>query len=424
MPTSLTASSALLLRLVCVAACALAPVLHAAETAPAAAAVEAARPAVGAVLSEAQALVNSGQGAQASAKLKAVDSLGPLNAYEAFMLQRLRGAAALQEGDLTRAQTAFEAVLAAQRLTPTEQLQTLASLGQMLYRAKDYAAAAKWLQRYAEAGGNGVEVLALRAPAAYFSKDYATARTMLLTATQADADASRPTPLTTWRLLANAQHQLGDDAGYRQSLRRMAVQHPQPAFWAELVQRELGEPGAWPERQLLDVQRLLRAAGALGGIDNALILAAQAQQAGFPGEAVKVIDEALAQPGVTPQQMSTLTQRRDSAQRQAEADRRNRARDEAAALKARDGQALVTLGWAWVTEGQADTGLPLIAQGLQRGGLARADEARLHHGMALALAGQSTEARQALAQVKGEPGLVALAGLWADFAERRATATP
>ena len=116
--------------------------------------------------------------------------------------------------------------------------------------------------------------------------------------------------------------------------------------------------------------------------------------------------------------------RNAAAQRQAEADRRNRARDEAAARQARDGQALVSLGWAWVTEGQTDTGLPLIAQGLQRGGIARADEARLRHGMALAPAGQPAEARQALAQVKGEPGLVTLAGLWADFAERRTTATP
>lgn len=408
----------MLLRLACAAALTFTPALHAAE------ASEVARPAVGALLSEAQALVNSKQGAQANAKLRAVDALGPLNAYEAFMLHRLRAAAALQENDLAHAQAEFEAVLATQRLSPTEQRQTLASLGQVLYRAKDFAAAAKWLQRYADAGGSDAEVLALRAPAAYFSKDYAVARTLLLAATQADADASRLTPLPTWRLLASTQRQLGDDAGYRQSLRRMAVQHPQPALWAELVQRELGEPSGWPERQLLDVQRLLRAAGALGDADNALILAAQAQQAGFPGEAVKVIDEALAQPGVTPQQTTLLTQRRDAAQRQAEADRRNRALDEAAARKAGDGQALVTLGWAWVTEGQPDTGLPLIAQGLQRGGLARADEARLHHGMALALAGQPAEARQALAQVKGEPGLVTLAGLWADFAGRRATATP
>ncbi|HEX5685422.1 MAG TPA: hypothetical protein VFY73_15485 [Ideonella sp.] len=424
MPTVLSVPSVLLLRLACVAACTLVPTLQAADNAAAPAAVETARPSVGAVLNEAKALISSGQGAQASAKLQTVEALGPLNPYEAFMLQRLRGAAALQESDLTRAQAAFEAVLAAQRLTPAEQLQTMSSLGQTLYRAKDFPAAAKWLQRYAEAGGTDAEVLALRAPAAYFSKDHATARTLLQAAIKADADASRPTPLTTWRLLASSQRQLGDDAGYRQSLRRMAVQHPQPAFWAELVQHELGEPSAWPERQLLDVQRLLRAAGALGGADNALILAAQAQQAGFPGEAVQVIDEALAQPGVTPQQMTALTQRRDAARRQAEADRRNRARDEADARQARDGQALVTLGWAWVTEGQADAGLPLITQGLQRGGLKRADEARLHHGMALALAGQATEARQALAQVKGEPALVALAGLWADFAERRTTATP
>lgn len=424
MPTVLPAPSTLIVRLACAAALGLTPALHAAEAAAQAATAESARPAIGAVLSEAHALVNSGQGAQASAKLQAVDAMGPLNGYETFMLHRLRGAAALQENDLAKAQTAFEAVLATQRLTPTEQLQTHASLGQTLYRAKDYPGAAKWLQRYADAGGNNADLLALRAPALYFAKDYAGARTLLLAATKADADALKVTPLTSWKMLAGSQRQLNDDAGYRQSLRKMAIQHPQPALWAELVQRELGEPSAWPERQMLDVQRLLRAAGALGGADNALSLAAQAQLAGFPGEALKVIDEALAAPGLTPPQTAALTKQRDAVQRQAEADRRNRARDEAAARQARDGQALVSLGWAWVTEGQTDTGLPLIAQGLQRGGIARADEARLRHGMALALAGQPAEARQALAQVRGEPGLVTLAGLWADFAERRTTTPP
>ena len=61
---------------------------------------------------------------------------------------------------------------------------------------------------------------------------------------------------------------------------------------------------------------------------------------------------------------------------------------------------------------------------IERAGLTRIDEARLHHGMALALAGQAAEARQTLSQVKGDPALVTLAGLWADFAERRTNAQP
>lgn len=424
MSTAASKPTLLLTSLFCAAALALPLALQAADAPPPAAPAESATPKIGAVLADAQALVNAGQGAQATAKLQGVESMGPLNGYEAYMLQRLRGAAALLEKDLARAQMAFESVLSTHRLTQAEQWQTTASLGQMLYRAKDYPASSKWLQRYADAGGTDAEVLALRAPAAYFAKDYPTARSLLLAATKADTDALRVTPLTSWKMLASSQRQLNDDGGYRQSLRQMAIQHPQPALWAEVVQNELGEPSSWPERQLLDVQRLLRAAGALDGADNALSLASQAQQAGFPGEALKVLDEALASPGVTPQQTAALSKQRDAAQRQAEADRRNRGRDEAAAKQARDGQALVSLGWAWVTEGQADTGLPLMAQGLQRGGIARADEARLHHGMALALAGQPAQARQALAQVKGEPKLVALAGLWADFAERRTTATP
>ena len=399
---------------------AIAACLSAQAAAPAAPA-ETARPAVGALLNEAQVLVTGGRGEQALAPLQAAEKLGPLNAYEAFVWQRLRAAAALQQGDLATAQTALEAVLAAQRLDPAEAQQALASMGQTLYRAKDYAAAARWLQRYADAGGSDADALALRAPARYFAKDYAGARELLLAGTQADAEAARVTPLASWRMLAGAQRQLGDDAGYRLALRGMAVQHPQPALWAELVQRELGEPTAWPERQLLDVQRLLRAAGALGGAEAALALAEQAQLAGFPGEALKVLDEALTAPGITAGQSASMSRRRDAALRQAESDRRQRARDETAARSARDGQALFTLGWAWVTEGQAETGLPLMVQGLQRGGIARPEEARLHHGMALALAGQKTEAQQALRQVQGDASLVALAGLWADFAARRVT---
>ncbi|HEV8689062.1 MAG TPA: hypothetical protein VGQ91_02105, partial [Ideonella sp.] len=257
-------------------ACALALIagLHVQAASPAL--PETARPNIGALLNEAQALVTAGQGEQALQRLQAADSLGPLNAYEAFMAQRLRAAAALQRGDLAAAQAALQAVLATNRLDAAEALQTMSALGQTLYRAKDYAAAASWLQRYADAGGSQADVLALRAPARYFARDYAGARELLLATAKADAEALRATPLATWRMLAGTQRQLGDESGYRQALRGMAVQYPQPALWAELVQRELGEPSAWPERQLLDVQRLLRAAGALSDADAALALAEQA----------------------------------------------------------------------------------------------------------------------------------------------------
>lgn len=386
------------------------------------AAAEAARPAVGTALTEAQTLLSAGQWREAEAKLAAAEAMAPLNDYEAFMTKRLRAAAAAASGDLGRAQAAVDAVLATNRLEPGERLQMLSSMGQTLYRGKDYAASARWLQRYAEAGGAEPEVLALRAPARYLANDHAGARELLLVATKADAEAGRTTPLTTWRMLAGSQAKLGDEAGYRQSLRRMAVQHPQPAFWAELVKRELGD-APLSERQLLDTQRLLFAAGALADADAALAVADEARRAGHPGEAVRILDAALARPNLTPEQSKALAGGRDAASRVAETERRERARDEKAAQAARDGRALFNLGWTRVLEGEADAGLPLMAQGLQRGGLPRPEEAQLHHGMALALAGRGAEARAALQQVRGEPALVTLAGLWADFAERR-TATP
>jgi hypothetical protein len=413
MHTTLRTPRFLLAGLACSLALCFAPAIHAAESA---------RPAVGAVLTEAQTLLSAGQWREAEAKLAAAEAMAPLNDYEAFMTKRLQAAAAAASGDLGRAQAAVDAVLATNRLEPADRLQMLSSMGQTLYRAKDYTASARWLQRYADAGGADAEVLALRAPARYFANDHAGARELLLAATRADAEAGRATPLTTWRMLAGAQRQLNDEAGYRQTLRRMAVQHPQPAFWAELVKRELGD-AQLSERQLLDTQRLLFAAGALADADTALAVADEARRAGYPGEAVRILDAALARPNLTPAQTKALTGGRDAAHRAAEAERRERSKDEKAALAARDGRALFNLGWTRVLEGETDAGLPLMTQGLQRGGLPRADEAQLHHGMALALAGRAAEARAALQQVRGEPALVTLAGLWADFADRR-NATP
>ena len=69
-------------------------------------------------------------------------------------------------------------------------------------------------------------------------------------------------------------------------------------------------------------------------------------------------------------------------------------------MAAKDGNDLVQIGYAYVTMGQADKGIPLIEQGLAKGGLKRPDDAQLRLGIAQPSSEWREEARNCLDGVR------------------------
>ena len=75
------------------------------------------------------------------------------------------------------------------------------------------------------------------------------------------------------------------------------------------------------------------------------------------------------------------------------------------------------VGYAYVTMGQYDKGIPLIEQGIAKGGLKRPEDAKLHLGMAHLLSGKNkSKAVQTLRSVQGNDGAADLGRLWAVYA--------
>ena len=86
----------------------------------------------------------------------------------------------------------------------------------------------------------------------------------------------------------------------------------------------------------------------------------------------------------------------------------------AEASAAKDGNDLVQIGYTYATMGQADKGVPLIEQGIAKGGLKRPDDAKLRLGMALLQTGKAkAKAVQVLRSVQGTDGAADLGRLWA-----------
>ncbi len=91
---------------------------------------------------------------------------------------------------------------------------------------------------------------------------------------------------------------------------------------------------------------------------------------------------------------------------------KNRARDEAVALAAKDGNDLVKVGLNYVYEGNPDKGLALVEQGIKKGGLKRPEDAKLRLGEAQIYTGRKAKGVQTLREVKGNDGAADIARLW------------
>jgi hypothetical protein len=209
--------------------------------------------------------------------------------------------------------------------------------------------------------------------------------------------------------------QAKDDAGYVRSLERMAMSYPKPEYWSDLLSRVTKQPG-FSERLWLDVYRLRLAANLMRNADEYVEMANLALTAGYPSEALKVIDRGLSLSLLgNGKDAANHTALRERASKAAEKDSADLARAESSARSAREGDALVNVGFAHVTAGAPSKGVPLMEQGVAKGNLRRADEARLHLGLALWQAGRKDDAVKVLADVKGNDGSAGLARVWSAF---------
>jgi Tfp pilus assembly protein PilF len=88
------------------------------------------------------------------------------------------------------------------------------------------------------------------------------------------------------------------------------------------------------------------------------------------------------------------------------------AQHESEAQAAREGDALVNLGFSLVTDGKYDKGLSLMEQGLAKGNLKHPEDAKLRLGIAYVIAGKKQKGRDLLRTVKGADGTQDVARLW------------
>ena len=379
------------------------------------------RPEVGKPLQAAQDLMKANKFKDALAKVREADAVSAKTPFEIYMVERMRASAATgaKEGDT--AIKAYEAVVASGKAPPQDQVKIIEALATSYYNAKDYASAIKWGGRYFKEGGTGGQIRTLMIQSHFQSGDFAASAKESLSDIEADEKAGRPPAEDKLLLLANSYLRQKNNTGYIATIEKLLNYYPKKSLWADVISRLQKKPG-FSDRLSLDVYRLQLATGNLATTNDYMEMAQLALQAGFAVEGKKVIDEGFNNGALGKGAEADRHKRlRDLAiKRVAEAEKAA-ASEMAEAEAAKDGNALVRLGYNLVSSGQAAKGAEMIDAGIKKGGLKRPEDARLYLGMAYIQAGQKTKGISILKSIRGyEGGIGDIANLWVLFAQKSA----
>ena len=373
------------------------------------------RPEVGKPLQQAYELVKAGKGKEALVKVREADGVPNKTAAESLQIDRMRAAAAQRAGDNATAIQSLESIYG--KVSGNEQGLVAEQIASAYAATKDNAKAGQWVQKAHAAGNNSASLKQLQAYLQGNSGDFASiARDTAAAVSAAEQGGRKPEEADLLRL-ADAQQRTGSTAGQAATLEKLLYNYPKKDYWAIYLGR-LPNKSGFSQRFSLDVMRLKLSTGSLGKTDEFMEMAQLALQAGYPAEGKAIVDKGFAAGALgTGPEAERHKRLRDLANKQ---EAEGKASIEQRALSAagnKDGGDLVQIGYAYATMGQADKGVPLIEQGIAKGGLKRPDDAKLRLGLALLQTGKNkAKAVQTLRSVQGNDGSADLGRLWALYA--------
>jgi tetratricopeptide (TPR) repeat protein len=326
-------------------------------------------------------------------------------------------AAALGQEDVGAAVRDFEKATHLARpgnwMADSEKRPLLQAIGTLYYRTKNYKAAVASFDSYAAAGGNDKSIATLRLQSLFRTGDCELAGAALdIDVSQSLAANERPSN-ESLEMLARCRERLKDDLGYGRAIEMLVKHYPKKQYWQALLSRLWNRPDLSPWLRV-EVGRLNLQTGTLADAADHAEFADLSIKAGYPIDAVRALEQAVAKGLVNKEPESTKHQAfLKRATQLLEQDRANSQGDARNALQSNDVNGLAAVGFNLALMGQGEQGERLMLQALETGGARRPDVLRLHLGIARVMAGRGDQARQVLAGVSGAGGVEELARYWA-----------
>jgi hypothetical protein len=364
---------------------------------------------IGKPLQQAAEYIKAGKGKEALAKVREAEAVPNRTPAEQLMLDRMKAAAAQRAGDMATAVQALEAVHP--KTSGAEAGQIAEQIASAYAQLKSVPKATEWAAKAQQAGNNSATLKQLQAYLQGASGDYAAiAKDAAAAVAAAEQAGGRPSEADLLRL-ADAQQRIGQAGAQVATLEKLLTLYPKKDYWNAYLSRLPRKPN-FADRFGLDVMRLKLATGNLTKADDFMEMAQMAMQIGLPAEGLLIVDKGLAAKVLgTGPEADRHKRLRDLAVKKTEEAKAAIASQAAEAAAQKTGDDLVRVGYAYVSLGETDKGIAMIEQGIAKGGLKRAEDAKLRLGMAQ-LVKNKAKAQQTLRSVGGSDGVADVARLW------------
>ena len=374
-------------------------------------AAETVRAEIGTALQSAQKMMGQGNAKGALNEVRKAEGANNKTAYESYMIERVRAAAASSAGDYDTAARSFENLIGSGRLSAAESARFSEGLVGIYMRAREFGKANAAINK-ALAKGNDPKLRAYLIQNYVSMGNMAEASRLIQADLRAAEKSGRAPQEDQLKMLANLQNMKGDKDGYVGTIEKLATYYPQASYWADLLNRVKAKSG-FSARLNIDVLRLQFANNLLKKPAEYMELAQLVLRDGAAAEAVKVVDKGY-KAGVLGVGADAPRHQRlkDLADKTLAEANKNAAANEAALVKVNDQNGLLNMGYGLVQAGQTDKGLKMMEAAIKAGGLKQPEDAKLRLGEAYHAAGKKSQAISTLKTVRGTDGTAELARYW------------
>jgi hypothetical protein len=366
---------------------------------------------VGRPLQQASEYLKSGKAKEALGKVREAEGVAGITPAERQIIDGMKASAAQRAGDTATAIQALESL--AGRASGAQLGSYAEQLASAYAQQRNNAKATEWLNKAIAAGNTGPSIKQMQAYLQGASGDYtAIAKDAAAAVAGAEQAGRRPEEGDLLRL-ADAQQRTGNTTGYVVTLEKLLSYYTKKDYWNAYLSR-LPRKAGFADRFALDLMRLRLASGTLSKTEDYMEMAQLSLQAALPAEARRVADQGI-KAGVlgTGPEAARHQRLRELAVKQEGEAKASLANQLTEAETFKEGDALVKIGYAYVSLGEVDKGVDLIQKGIAKGNLKRPEDAKLRLGMAQLQSPKSKSAGvQTLRSVKGTDGVAEIARLW------------
>lgn len=354
--------------------------------------------AVAVPLKAAQEAMQKKQWDTALTEIKKAAAVEKKTPFEAYQIDEFMGFVLIQQKKFGEAAPVFERMLNSGMMPADQVDDRTKTVAQLYFQQKDYQKAAQWSKKWLDKHPNTEDMGILLGQSQYLLNDYkGAAETMKSVVNNAEKAGRKPDE--NWIQIVMSSYfkmEPQNKDGIGDALKKMVRYYPKPEYWENLIDIYRRKEGG--DRIALGYYRLMNEVGILKDKGDFVEMAQLAIDAGVPGEAQAAMQKGM-DSGVLKVADKTEQGRYDrlmaSAVKQADADRKTLAQQQAEADKAGTGQVLVGLGQAYLSYGETDKAIAALEKGIAKGGVTDADEAQLSLGMAYLKKGQKEQAREA-----------------------------